>query len=36
MVTLGYGDIVPISNIEKIYVTFVALVGCFFFAYSMS
>ncbi|EGR33240.1 hypothetical protein IMG5_058280, partial [Ichthyophthirius multifiliis] len=33
MITLGYGDVVPITNIEKIYVTFVTIISCGVFAY---
>ncbi len=36
MVTLGYGDVVPISMFEKIYVVAITLVGCFVFGYSMN
>ncbi|KAL4505897.1 hypothetical protein ABPG72_013658 [Tetrahymena utriculariae] len=36
MVTLGYGDIVPITLNEKLYAIGVALVGCFILSYSMN
>ncbi|KAL4480439.1 hypothetical protein ABPG74_020955 [Tetrahymena malaccensis] len=36
MVTLGYGDIVPITLSEKLYAIGVALVGCFILSYSMN
>ncbi|KAL4480440.1 hypothetical protein ABPG74_020956 [Tetrahymena malaccensis] len=36
MVTLGYGDIVPVTLNEKVYAIGVALVGCFILSYSMN
>ncbi|EAR99727.2 cation channel family protein (macronuclear) [Tetrahymena thermophila SB210] len=36
MITLGYGDIVPITIVEKILVTFIGLVGCLVLSYSMN
>ena len=33
MITLGYGDVVPISKVEKIYVMLVTIVSCGVFAY---
>ncbi|KAL4435956.1 hypothetical protein ABPG74_022191 [Tetrahymena malaccensis] len=36
MITLGYGDIVPITMVEKILVTFIGLVGCLVLSYSMN
>jgi hypothetical protein len=33
MITLGYGDIYPITKIEKIYVIFVTIISCGVFAY---
>ena len=34
--TIGYGDITPQTDIEKMYVTFVALLICALLAYSIS
>jgi len=31
--TIGYGDIVPVTSVEKVYVTFVAVVGSCAFSY---
>ncbi|KAL4502171.1 hypothetical protein ABPG72_000406 [Tetrahymena utriculariae] len=36
MMTVGYGDIVPISNSEKIYVILMALTSCGVFAYAVN
>ena len=36
MITLGYGDIVPQTIPEKIYVIFTAMIGCGIFAYSVN
>ena len=36
MITLGYGDIVPQTMPEKIYVIFSAMIGCGIFAYSVN
>lgn len=36
MITVGYGDITPITIFEKIYVVLVTLVGCGLFAYSVN
>ncbi|EWS72247.1 cyclic nucleotide-binding domain protein (macronuclear) [Tetrahymena thermophila SB210] len=36
MVTLGYGDIVPISQNEKLFVIFIAFVSCGLFGYSFN
>ncbi|KAL4510543.1 hypothetical protein ABPG72_004697 [Tetrahymena utriculariae] len=36
MVTLGYGDIVPISRNEKLFVIFIAFVSCGLFGYSFN
>lgn len=33
MITVGYGDIVPISRYEKLYVIFMALISCGVFGY---
>ncbi|KAL4482674.1 hypothetical protein ABPG73_021334 [Tetrahymena malaccensis] len=33
MVTIGYGDIVPVTNIEKLYCTSIAVLGSCFFSY---
>jgi hypothetical protein len=36
MLTVGYGDIVAITNGEKVYAIFTMLLGCCLFAYVMS
>ena len=36
MITVGYGDITPITNAEKIYVIFFTLISCGVFAYSVN
>lgn len=36
MLTVGYGDIVPITSIEKIYTIMTMLLGCCLFAYIMN
>lgn len=36
MTTVGYGDITPISNIEKAYIVFITLVSSIIFAYSVN
>ena len=36
MITLGYGDIVPQTIHEKIYVIIAAMIGCGIFAYSVN
>lgn len=36
MLTVGYGDIVPYNNLEKIFTMFTMLLGCCLFAYVMS
>lgn len=36
MVTVGYGDVVPISKLEKLYVIFVNFIGCGVFAFSLN
>lgn len=33
MVTVGYGDVTPISFFEKVYAIFMALISCGIFAY---
>ena len=33
MLTIGYGDIVPVTNAEKIYIIFIALVSTGIFGY---
>ena len=35
-ITLGYGDIVPVTNYEKIYIIAVTLISCAVFAYSLN
>jgi hypothetical protein len=36
MITVGYGDIVPINPTEKIYVIIMTLVSCGIFAYALN
>ncbi|KAL4456280.1 hypothetical protein ABPG74_014241 [Tetrahymena malaccensis] len=36
MITLGYGDIVPITTVERIFVVGMTLVSCAVFAYSVN
>lgn len=36
MVTVGYGDIVPISKIEKITTLGLAIINCAMFAYTVN
>ena len=36
MITVGYGDIVPVSDNEKIYAIFAMLLACGVFAYTMN
>ena len=36
MITVGYGDITPISNKEKIYVIFMTLFSSCVFAYTIN
>ena len=36
MITVGYGDIHPYTNYEKIYVIIMTLISCGVFAYSVN
>ena len=36
MTTLGYGDVVPVNTMEKIFVVIIALISSVIFAYSMN
>ena len=36
MITVGFGDVVPVTNDEKIFTIFAMLVACVIFAYSMN
>lgn len=36
MITLGYGDIYPVTTIEKVYVILVTMVSCGVFAYAVN
>ena len=36
MITVGYGDITPITVREKIYVLFMTMISCMVFAYSLN
>ncbi len=33
MITLGYGDVIPINSYEKVYVIFVTIISCGVFAF---
>jgi len=33
MVTVGYGDIVPISNIERMFASFYMVIGVILYSY---
>lgn len=35
MITVGYGDVTPISSYEKFYAIFMALASCGIFGYSV-
>jgi hypothetical protein len=36
MLTLGYGDIVPITTLERIYVIIITFISCGVFGYTMN
>lgn len=36
MLTIGYGDITPVTNVEKIYIILFAFIACGIFAYSIN
>lgn len=36
MITFGYGDIIPVTTLERIFVIVICLVGCGVFAYSVN
>jgi len=36
MISVGYGDIVPISNLERIFVIIMTIFSCGVFAYVVS
>ncbi len=36
MITVGYGDIVPKSSYEKIYVIVITVISCGVFAYTVN
>ena len=36
MITLGYGDLYPVTTLEKIYVIIVTLISCGVFAYAVN
>lgn len=36
MITVGYGDIVPQTNIERVYVIFMTLISAAVFGYSVN
>jgi len=36
MITVGFGDIVPISNIEKLFSIFMMILACGVFAFALS
>ena len=36
MITIGYGDITPANNFEKIYIIFISLLASGVFAYAVN
>ena len=36
MITVGYGDITPVTNKEKIFIIFITLISCAVFAYAVN
>jgi voltage-gated potassium channel Kch len=36
MITIGYGDITPITTLERIFVILITLISCGVFAYSLN
>ena len=36
MVTIGYGDIVPVTLLEKLYIILFTFVGCGVFGYAIN
>jgi hypothetical protein len=36
MCTVGYGDISPITNIEKVFCMLIVLIGCGVYAYAIN
>ena len=36
MITIGYGDIGPVNNLENVYVSITALLSCGVFAYAVN
>lgn len=36
MTTIGYGDVTPVNNLEKIYVIMATLISCGIFGYAMN
>jgi hypothetical protein len=36
MITVGYGDVVPINHYEKMFVMCITLISCGVFAYSIN
>lgn len=36
MITVGYGDITPVNNYEKIFAMFTMLLACGIFSYTMN
>ena len=36
MITVGYGDITPATNYEKVFIIFITIITCGVFAYSVN
>ena len=36
MITVGYGDITPITDVERVFVIVITLLSCGVFAYSVN
>ena len=36
MITIGFGDITPISKVEKIYIIFISILASGIFAYAVN
>lgn len=36
MITVGYGDIIPVTSLERMFSVFITLISCGVFAYSVN